>query len=138
MFVISIIVALMAASLPATRVFAAPASDSENGDWAQEWSIKTRNVRFHNLFYTQVRLFPADFKDLSDLARAHELLDKYGAALRQANAIILAHAGFDAKGHVVNEELAAQSVRGLAENLRTMRVVRAKIKEEGYKLHLAR
>jgi len=141
MFVVSLIIALLFAALPVDSVFAAPARDqdpAENGNFKLGWKNKIRNVHAQSLFYDQVRLFPADFEDPADLARAHELLNKYGFALRQANAIISTHAGFDIKGNVTNEEQAAQSVRDLAENLRIMRGMRLKLEEEGYNIRRSR
>jgi hypothetical protein len=135
LFMVSIIVALMTAFLPALSVFAAPASDRDSyGDLELEWSNKLRNWRGESLFYTQARVFPADFKDEDDLARAHDLLNKYGFALKQANQIIFEHAGFDERGHVLDEELADQSIRDLAENLHIMRGIRGKLEEAGYKI----
>jgi hypothetical protein len=134
-------VALMLSFLPAASVFAAPAIDGvpvEFGDLDGEWKDKVENLRFENLFYSQARFLPADFEDQNDLARAYELLHKYGFALKQANAILVAHAGFDRKGDVLNEKQADQSVRDLGMYLGIMRGLRDKITEEGYKIHRLR
>jgi hypothetical protein len=87
------------------------------------------------LFYTQVRFYPADFEDSSELAQAWDLLHQHGAALRQANSIVFTHAGFDFEGNVTNEWQAYNSVKDLGEALRLMRVARQKIAEEGFKVH---
>jgi len=139
MLVGSIIVALLAAFLPASSVFAAPASDSVDGDTlGQEWSNKLSMVRAENLFYAQAKLFPSDFEDSDDMARAYELLGKYGLALKQANAVILEHAGFDKTGEVINEIQASESVHELGMYLHIMRGMLTKLDEEGYKIHRAR
>jgi hypothetical protein len=70
------------------------------------------------------------------MARPYELLDKYGSALKTANDIILKHEGFDEKGNVINEIQAGQSVEALGLCLHTIRGVRTKLEEGGYKLHL--
>jgi hypothetical protein len=139
MLVGSIIVALLAAFLPASSVFAAPASDSVNGGTLeQEWSNKLSMVRAENLFYAQAKLFPSDFEDADDMARAYELLGKYGLALKQANAVIVEHAGFDKTGDVINEIKATESVQELGMYLHIMRGMLLKMDEEGYKIHRTR
>jgi hypothetical protein len=137
-FVISLVVALTAAFLPGQSVFAAGGDASDIDNLEQEWSNKVSYVRMQNLFYTQARLFPADFQDPADMARAYELLHKYGFALKQANAIILEHAGFDETGDVIDAEEAVESAQELAMYLHVMRGMRTKIDEEGYKVHLLR
>jgi len=137
MFLASIIVALMASFLAVPGVFAAPAGDDdpiEYGDLDFEWKNKLQHLRFENLFFTQVRFLPADFEDPDDLARANELLDKYGFALKQANDVVTAHTGFDKKGDVTNEKQAYESIQKLALYLHTMRGIKMKIDEEGYKI----
>ena len=93
----SLIMALLFTWLPVANVFAAPARITQDDDLAAEWQSKLRNLRFHSLFYEQVRLYPADYKNPEDLAQAHALLAKYGFALRQANSIVFTRAGFDLK-----------------------------------------
>jgi hypothetical protein len=136
-FIASIIVALLIAFLPAASAFAAPADDPVPGgtlEW--EWANKQSMIRYHNLFYAQVTLFPVDYENKADnMARPYELLHKYGLALKQANDIILKHAGFDETGDVIDEDLALESVHHLGENLHAMRGFLAKFEEEGYDLH---
>lgn len=136
---VSVIVALLAAFLPAASVFAAPARDqdpTENTDWEFEWSLKLESVRLQSVFYNRIHLLPADFKKAEDMARAYELLNKYGSALKSANDVILKHEGFDEKGNVINEIQAGETVQEVALYLHTMRGARAKLEEGGYKLHL--
>ncbi len=138
-FVVSVVIALIFASLPGTRVFAAPARDgdpTEDNSLELEWSNKTRLLRYENLFYGRVRVLPSDFEDKDDLARAYELLHKYGFALKQANEIILKHTGFDQKGRLIDVEDADQTVKDLAMYLHMMRGLRGKIEEEGYPIRL--
>ena len=132
LFVISLILALMAAFLPAASAFAAPASDraiTENIDLEQGWQDKLSHLRWAGYYYDHVQFYPADFETRNDLARVHELLEKYGVALRAANTIVLLHAGFDIEGNVRHEVQAARSVRDLAMYLQVMRGLREKIDE---------
>lgn len=138
MFFVSLIIALVLASLPVANVLAAPASAIETDDLAREWKNKLDNLRTYSLFYEQVRLYPADFKDRDQLARAHFLLEKYGVALRQANTIVVTRPGFDIKGKVTNEKLAADTVNDLAENIRIMRGILRTFSDEGIKFHRMR
>lgn len=137
-FVVSIIIALIFAVLQAASVFAAPASVTESNDLDKEWRDKIRNVHYNNLFYNGIQLLPADFEDPDELAEARAILDKYGAALRQANNIIATHAGFDFNGEVTDETLAAKSVADVAENLRIMRAWRLKFELGDYKVQRIR
>jgi hypothetical protein len=136
LFVASLILALLLAFLPAASALAAPARDggvtediysTENIDEEQGWQDKLSHLRWAGFYYDNVRFFPADFEDRDDLARVHELLEKYGVALRAANTIVMNHAGFDIEGNVINERQAAKSVRDLAMYLQIMRGLREKI-----------
>ena len=132
LFVVALIIALLFASLPAARAFAAPAGDrdiTENINLQQGWKDKLSHLRWAGFYYDHVRFFPADFDRPADLTRVHELLEKYGVALRAANTILLNHAGFDIEGKVTHEVQAAQSVRDLAMYLQVMRGLRDKIEE---------
>jgi len=130
-FMASLIIAIVLASFPAPSVFAA--SDDEDQATIERleaaWSRKIRHVRAQSFFYDHVRLYPADFKDLSDLARAHNLLNRYGFALRRAETIIANRAGFDERGRVTNFNQAVQSSRDLAFYLHLMRGLRNKLDE---------
>ena len=86
-------------------------------------------MRWAGYYYEHVQFYPADFEKPSDLARIHELLEKYGVALRAANTIVQTHAGFDIEGNVKHEVQAARSVRDLAMYLQIMRGLREKIDE---------
>jgi hypothetical protein len=132
LFVVSVILALLFASLPATRAFAAPASDqgiTNNKNLEQGWKAKLSHLRWAGYYYDHVQFYPADFERPADLARVQWYLEKYGIALRAANTILQNHAGFDIKGNVINEVQADQSVRDLAMYLQMMRGIREKIKE---------
>jgi hypothetical protein len=138
MIIISLILALMLASLPLANVLAAPASTIETDDLPREWKNKLDNLRAYSLFYTQVRVYPADFEDRDQLARAHFLLEKYGVALKQANTLVVTHPGFDSNGKVTDEKLAVDSVNDLAETLRIMRGIWHKMDDEDIKFHRLR
>jgi hypothetical protein len=136
LFVAALMIALLVAALPAASALAAPASDegttqdiynTEEISEEEGWQNKLNHLRWAGFYYDHVLFFPADFERPSDLARVHELLEKYGVALRAANTIVLNHAGFDFEGNVTNERLAAKSVRDLAMYLQTMRGLQDKI-----------
>jgi hypothetical protein len=138
LFIVSLILALVLAALPVANALAAPASVTETDDLPREWKNKLDNLRAYSLFYTQVRLYPADFEDRDQLARAHFLLERYGVALRQANTIVVNRAGFDINGKVTNEKLAVKSINDLAENIRIMRGIWHKMEDEDIKFHRLR
>ena len=132
-----LILALMLATLPIASVLAAPESrrrPTDFGNLERDWKTKVEKLREEGLFYNQVRFYPADFEDSSELARAWGLLHQHGTALMQANTIVFNHAGFDIEGNVTNEWQAYESVHDLGEALSLMRVARQKIAEEGYKV----
>ena len=114
----SLVVALMLSLLPVQGAFAAGPTKSE---LANEWEAKLEKVRLNGIFYERVRVYPADFDTLSELAVAHDLLAQYGAALRGAQTIILNHTGFDERGRVLNEKQADQSLKDLAAYIQEMR-----------------
>jgi hypothetical protein len=141
LFVAALIIALLVASFSAVSVFAAPAGDDqpwENGDLEAEWKNKLLQLTVEGLFFNQVQFYPGDFESSSDLARAWDLLHKHGFALTQANTVVFNHSGFDFEGNVINGRLAYETVHELAMHLHTMRGLRMKIAEEGYKIHRVR
>ena len=132
LFVVALILALIAAFLPAASAFAAPAGSrdiTEDIDLAPGWQDKLSQLRWAGYYYDHAQFHPADFEKPSDLARVQELLEKYGVALRAANTIVLNHAGFDIEGSVKHDVQAARSVRDLAMYLQVMRGLREKIDE---------
>jgi hypothetical protein len=128
MLLIFLLIALMLASLP-VRSAQAASGPTENSNLELEWKNKLRTLRSQGLFYETVRLNPADFENLDDLARAHFFLEKYRIALRQANTVVFNHSGFDIKGRVTNENRAYESVHDLAMYLQMMRGFREKLNE---------
>jgi hypothetical protein len=132
MFVVSLILALLFASLPMGSVFSAPASEEqpwETVDLKLEWKNKLTHLRAEGYFYDHVRFNPADFENAADLELARMYLDKYRIALRQANTVVLNHTGFDYKGNVTNPRLAYETVHDLADYLHMMYGFRDKIDE---------
>ena len=137
----AIVVAMLFAALPVPSAFAAPASDEqpwENVDMEGEWKDKLRQLQVEGIFYNQVRFYPADFDDSSDLARGWDLLHKHGFALKQANTVVFNHSGFDFKGNVINERRAYDTLHDLGMYLHEMRGLRMKISEEGHKVQRVR
>jgi len=134
MFVAALIIALLFASLPARAALAAPAGDGKTfntNEMQKEWDNKLEKVENNSIFYQRVRVYPANFEDLNELAIAHDLLNNYGAALRSAQRIVINHPGFDQNGKVTNENQANQSLKDLSENLRLMRVYKAGLDQLG-------
>ena len=132
LFVISLVLALVFASLPVTRVLAAPAngqSVTENMNLGQGWRAKQNHLYWAGYYYDHVQFYPADFERPADLARVQWYLEKYGIALRAANTVLRNHAGFDIEGNIINEVQADQSIRDLAMYLQMMRGIRDKIEE---------
>lgn len=134
--------ALMLAYLPTPNALAASTSAKEDSariaQLEEEWRNKVQIVEVQNLFYEQVRVYRADFRKTSDLDRAWETLHQYGAWLRRANTIVATHEGFDWAGNVTNQRQAETSVRELAESLRAMRALMAKLDEHAVKFHRVR
>jgi hypothetical protein len=128
LFVAFLVIALLLGSLPARSALAAPASDGMNtNEMQKEWDNKLEKVENNGIFYQRVRVYPADFEDLDELAVANNILNDYGVALRAAQRIVFNHSGFDLNGKVTNENLANQSLKDLGENLRLMRVYKEKL-----------
>ena len=124
------IIALLFASLPVHQALAAPASDgtsTQDDDYEERWENRIQRLRFYNDFYQRVRVYPADFDDLDELAVAHDLLNQYGVALRGAQAVAAAQTGFNQKGQVINSNQAAQSLKDLGSYMYTMKVLRNKL-----------
>lgn len=130
MFTAALIIALLLALLPARAALAAPAGPGKNfntNEMQQEWDNKLEKVENNSIFYQRVRVYPANFEDLDELAVANGLLNEYGVALRAAQRLVISHAGFDQKGKVTNANLADQTLKDLSENLRLMRVYKEKL-----------
>ena len=130
LLIASLILAILFGSLPVHQALAAPASDgtsTQDDDYEMRWENRIQRLRFYNDFYQRVRVYPADFKDPDELARAHDLLNQYGVALRGAQAVVAAQAGFNQKGHVINSNQAAQSLKDLGSYMYTMRVLKNKL-----------
>ena len=129
-FVAALILVLLIAAFPGTSASAASNQNTVvNTGLEDEWKNKLHHLRYQGLYYDTIRLYPADFDDLSELARAQYYLEKYGVALRQAQTVVLNHTGFDINGRVINEVQAAETVRELAMYLHMMRGLRDKIQE---------
>lgn len=122
-------IALLFGALPVHSAFAAPAGAGSPAakDFEQEWGDKIYWVRLYGSFYERVRVYPANYENLNELAKAHDILNKYGVALRGAQTVIAGRAGFDAKGRVVNDALADKSLKELSSYIQTMRILRGKL-----------
>jgi hypothetical protein len=151
----SLMVALIVASFSVTGVLAANNAAGPD-DLQQAWNDKVAKVRAEAAFLNNVRLLPSMFPQQalgpaipvtgdqaqnqtatlnrnkwSDWQKAQFYLDKYRAAMSQAQTIIFQHNGFDFNGQVLNQKQANRSFRDLADQLRIMRNMRLKIQELG-------
>ena len=71
MFVVSLIIAIIVAAFPGVSVLAANNQNTvTNAGLEDEWRNKLHHLRYQGLYYDNIRLYPAGFDDLSDLARA--------------------------------------------------------------------
>lgn len=133
-----LLVALLIMYFPAPGVLALPAGtpDPVKAELQASWKNKVESVRIQGIFYERVRVYPADFDDSAELARAHQLLNEYGFALRSAQRVIVNRAGFDENGRVTNESLADQSIKEVASYLHTMRGLHKKLNELNGKYRL--
>lgn len=126
LIMVSMIAALMLALLPVQGAHAASGGPIKS-ELAKEWKDKVDTLNANGLFYQRVRIYPADFKDPAEHARAWELLHKYGSALRAAQTVVLNRTGFDENGRVLNEIKADRSVKELAAYLQEMRGIQKKL-----------
>ena len=126
LLMVSVIAALMLALLPVPGAYAASGGPVKS-ELAKEWKDKVDTLNANGLFYQRVRLYPADFKDPAEHARAWELLHRYGFALRAAQTVALNRTGFDENGRVLNEIKADQTVKELAAYLQEMRGIQKKL-----------
>lgn len=122
------LVALLFGSFSVTSGFAAGPTATE-AELEQKWDKLIEKLRLQGESYENVRLYPADFEDLDDLARAHFYLEKFGVALRGAQTILLTRPGFDIEGNVTNDLQATRTVLNLASYLQMMRGMRSKLAE---------
>ena len=128
---LSILLALLVSAFSVTGVSAARTVPVE--ELERTWDRQLDNLRLQGLFYDNIRLYPADFEDLSDLEQAHFYLEKFGLALRAANTLVVTHPGFDFNGKVTNQLQATQTIRAMANYLQVMRGMRNKLGELGLK-----
>jgi hypothetical protein len=124
---LSILIALLVSAFSVSGVSAARTVPVE--ELERTWDRQLENLRLQGLFYDNVILYPAEFEDLDDLARAHFYLEKFGVALRSANTLIVTHPGFDFNGKVTNQLQATQTIRAMANYLQLMRGMRNKLAE---------
>jgi hypothetical protein len=127
MFASFVMIALLFTSLPARAALAAGGTTFNKNQMQEEWDNKAQKVHNNSIFYQRVRAYPSNYEDPNELATAHDILNNYGTALRNAQRILTNHAGFNEKGKVINENLADQSLKDLSENLRLMRVLKEQL-----------
>lgn len=124
---LSILIALLLSAFSVTGVSAARTVPVE--ELESTWDRQLDRLLVQGLFYDNIRLYPADFEDLSDLEQAHFYLEKFGVALRGAQTLVVTRPGFDFNGQVTNQLQATQTIQAMANYLWMMRGMRNKLAE---------
>jgi len=113
--VFSVLIALVLASFPTANVFAGAVSKDLEARWDQYVNTYERQSFRHNAAHKWAEDWLDANKDASTSKK--EEIQKHlsicNSALASARAIVSAHAGFDAKGKVVDIGLASKSVNDL-------------------------
>jgi hypothetical protein len=115
--VIAVLLALMLASFPMSSVFAKDLIiDKMESKWDQLVDRYNTQSVTHERIHKQVTDFIKNTKNLKAADKAE--LDKHlaicNSALATAKTIVANHAGFDAKGNVVDRAVAAKTLDTLA------------------------
>lgn len=133
--VFATILALILATISATSVFAASsratATPNERAlakDLASNWKFEVESLHIETIVDKRVGKWVLNWLDTknndtsSNRATADRYIDNFNLVLRQAEAVISKHAGFDSKGQVTNTVQATKSVNDLAMYLHELRV----------------
>lgn len=124
--VISLIVALMLASLPVASVFAAPPTQGGGGgsNLEDSWGNKLRQLQAEVTFFNNFQTKPGQNRNAGNVG---QYLDKYRATLAAAQGLVVSGSGFDSNGRVTNENQARQSNQLLGQYLSAIRGLKNKI-----------
>ena len=107
-FAVSIIVALILASLSAMSVFAAPPNPSNptGNSLSNTWGNQWRDLQFAQAWYNNYRSQPGQNSNSHD-SKIQQWLERYAFALRQASAIV--RGGVNANGQANNSTSSTSS-----------------------------
>jgi hypothetical protein len=127
MLFVSLIVAVMLASLPVVSVFAAPPHDPplpEEEALEQDWADQRGQLAAEIEFFSSFRPRPGQSVNPANQGRH---LDMYRAAISAAQTLVVNQTGFDDEGHVINQKRANQAVQELDGYLDRIRGLREKL-----------
>jgi hypothetical protein len=122
--IVSLIIALMLASLPVASAFAAPATQAGGGSNLEEsWGNKLRQLQAEVTFFNNFQTKPGQNRN----AQVGQYLDKYRTTLAAAQGLVVSGSGFDSNGRVTNEGQARRSNQLLGQYLSAIRGLKDKI-----------
>lgn len=118
--VLAILLSLVFASLPTASAFARGDQPNLEKKWDQLVNNYDRQNSNHNSLHKWVDHWLATNKkaSVSEKAEVQKHLSICNSAIMSAGAIVSQHAGFDAKGKVVDRAAAVKSIKDLAYYLR--------------------
>jgi hypothetical protein len=118
--VFAVLIALVVASFPTSSVMAKKGKEGLEGKWSQLVDNYTRQSFHHNSMHKWVdRWQPAQRKNsFSDRDNVQKHLTICNSAILAAGNIVFTHAGFDAKGKVIDRGAAIKSIKDLSYYLR--------------------
>lgn len=118
--IFAILIALLAASFPMTSVIAKGNNQGLEDKWSQLVDNYNRQSSTHNSAHKWADHWLKTHKNASDAKQAdvERHLTICNSAIMSAGAIVSKHAGFDAKGEVVDRGAALKSIKDLSYYLR--------------------
>ena len=118
--VFAVVIALLLASFPTTRVVAKGNNQGLENKWSQLVDNYTRQSINHTSAHKWVDHWLKTNKKstLSEKEEVQKHLAICNSALGAAGSVVSKHAGFDAKGHVIDRAAAIQSIKDLSYYLR--------------------
>jgi hypothetical protein len=116
--VLALLMALVFASLPTTSVVAKGTNESLEKKWDQLVTNFNTQTSNHASAHRWVDHWLKTHKKVSDRAEVQKHLEICNSAILSAGAIVTKHAGFDAKGKLVDRASAIKSIKDLSYFLR--------------------
>jgi hypothetical protein len=118
--VLAILIALLFASFPTTGVIAKGNNQGLEDKWSQLVSNYTRQSSTHNGVHKWIDHWLVTHKKatVSEKNEVQKHLTICNSALMAAGSIVATHAGFDAKGNVIDRGAARKSIKDLSYYLR--------------------
>ena len=118
--VIAVLLALVAATLPMNSVAAKGNNEKLEDKWSQLVTNYYRQSINHDSAHKWVEHWRKTQKkdSISDRAQVQKHLELCNSALIAAGSIVATHAGFDAKGNVIDRGAAIKSIKDLSYYLR--------------------